>query len=65
MKCMTLQKSIQSGRSGGVGSERCEGLSWQLAQWADAASGRESKGTRPGMQVNELVHAGRSDSMQY
>lgn len=34
--------------------------------WADAALGWEHKGTRPRMtQVGELVHAGRSESLQY
>lgn len=48
-----------------MGSERYGGPSWQLAHWADALSDWESKGKRPGTQVGELVHAGRSESMQY
>lgn len=41
------------------------GVSWQLAQWADAALGWENKGTRPGRQAGELGHAGRGETLQY
>lgn len=39
--------SIQSRRSRGLGGKG-RGVSWQLAQWADAALGWENKRTRPG-----------------
>lgn len=41
------------------------GVTWQLAQWADAALGCENKGTRPGRHAGELGHAGRGETLQY
>lgn len=41
------------------------GVTWQLAQWADAALGWENKGTRPGRRAGELGHAGRGETLQY